>query len=444
MAPVSERSDGLRTHGASWLVQGLLWGATAAAGALGAIGAQGGEILRLAISVVGAFILGVGAGFASWWFTRYVIDGSEVRISSGVLTKKSRRIPYERLQSVDIVEPLLARLLGLAELRIEVAGGSDSKASLRFLKLEDAKELRTTLLERAQRVDATAGDDSLLVGDNLVGEPVDAEVIARVPPEQIMIGTLLSLDFVLAVVLAVALLVSALWFEFFIAAVGGIIPVVGALVQIIGKRVIAQWGFTLTRTDQGLRIRRGLLSRTSQTVPFDRVQGVSIKEPFVWRRFGWQRLEVDIAGYASDNDSTRSESSSILLPIADAALAQHVLEQLIPGIAADLPEALRPPRESRLFAPIGWKFRAVAAGPKVFVARSGWIQRTTDIVPHHKTQSVSLAQGPLQRRLGLATIEVHTPKGPVNARGKNLEAAPARLMVFDQLQRARAARALGR
>ncbi len=436
MAPASERIDGLRTHGASWLVQGLLWGATAAVGALGAIGAQGGEILRLGISVVGAFVLGVGAGFASWWFTRYVIDGSEVRINSGVLTKKSRRIPYERLQSVDIVEPLLARLLGLAELRIEVAGGRDSKASLRFLKLEDAKELRRTLLQRAQRADADGGDD------NLAGGVVDAELIARVPPEQIMIGTLLSLDFVLAVVLAVALLVSALWFEFFIAAVGGIIPVVGALVQMIGKRVIAQWGFTLSRTDQGLRIRRGLLSRSSQTVPFDRVQGVSIKEPFVWRRFGWQRLEVDVAGYASDDDSGESQSSSILLPIADAALAQHVLEQLIPGIALEIPDALRPPRESRLFAPIGWKFRAVAAGPKVFVARSGWIQRTTDIVPHHKTQSVSLAQGPLQRRLGLATIEVHTPKGPVNARGKNLEAAPARHMVFDQLQRARAARAL--
>ena len=49
--------------------------------------------------------------------------------------------------------------------------------------------------------------------------------------------------------------------------------------------------------------------------------------------------------------------------------------------------------------------------------RAAWIERTTSIVPHHKTQSVELRQGPLARWRGLATVEVHTPKGPVDANG---------------------------
>ena len=82
------------------------------------------------IAIVGGLVFGLGFGYLTWYFTRYVIDGTELRITSGVLTKSSRRIPYERIQSVDIAEPLVARLFGLAELRIEMAGGSDSRTTL--------------------------------------------------------------------------------------------------------------------------------------------------------------------------------------------------------------------------------------------------------------------------------------------------------------------------
>ena len=62
-------------------------------------------------------------------------------------------------------------------------------------------------------------------------------------------------------------------------------------------------------------------------------------------------------------------------------------------------------------------------------------------MPHARTQSVELRQGPWQRRLGVATVEVHTPKGPVDADGRNLDAADAQRVAFDQLRRARLARA---
>ena len=64
-----------------------------------------------------------------------------------------------------------------------------------------------------------------------------------------------------------------------------------------------------------------------------------------------------------------------------------------------------------------------------------------NIVPHAKTQSVRIEQGPLQRRLGLADVHVDTPKGPVNAVAHQLDAAVARDLTMTQLDRARAARA---
>jgi len=429
---------GSRTHPLTGLVQGVLWAGAATLALLGQMftGGNGEEGLPIWIDALlrigGGLVVGITFGFLTWWFTRYLIDGTELRITSGILQKSSRRIPYERIQSVDIAEPFLARVIGLAELRIEMAGGKDSRSTLRFLPLDDARRLRRLLLGRAHG----------RTTEELEVETVDPklELIAHVSPGRVVIGTVLSLDFLAAALGTVAILVVASSFDRVLAFLGGIIPLVTWLGQIVGKRVLTQWDFTLTRSDTGLRIERGLLSRTSQSIPFARVQGVAVEEPYVWRRLGWQRLEVDVAGYASQGGSDSSDINSTLLPIADPALAAAVLNELVPGARPAPDERVRVPRRSWPFAPIGWRYRWVAADDVAFVARSGWLERTIDVVPHARTQSVELRQGPWQRRLGLATVEVHTPKGPVDADGPNLDAADAQRVAFAQLGLARQAR----
>ncbi len=440
MAPVSESSPavveavGLRTHPLTGVVQGTLWAAAAVFGLFSSMfngeGLKGlNPVLTGLILLVGGLVVGMGIGFLTWAFTRYVIDGSELRINNGIITKSSRRIPYERIQSVDIAEPLVARIFGLAELRIEMAGGKNSRTALRFLKLADASALRRVLLDR------THGETADEVREE------QRSIITVVPPGRIIIGTLLSLDFLFAALGSIAAIVAALWFGQIIAFIGGIIPLASWLMQIVGKRVIQQWNFTLSRGERGLRIERGLLSRTSQTIPYERVQGIAIKEPFVWRRLGWQRLEVDVAGYASQgNDSDGNNSNSTLLPISDGPLAQAIIAELLPGADPGIGDRTYASPRSRWFAPIGFRYRWVTANDRTFVASEGWIERTTSIIPHHKTQSVELSQGPLQRRLGVATVEVHSPKGPVDADGRHLPEGEARTIMLAQLDRARAAR----
>ena len=430
---------GNRTHPLTGLVQGVIWAGLAMAAVLGQLftGGNGEDGLPIWLDVLmrvgGGLLLGIGFGFLTWWFTRYLIDGTELRITSGILQKSSRRIPYERIQSVDIAEPFLARVIGLAELRIEMAGGKSSRSTLRFLPLEDARRLRRLLLGRAH---GRTTDDM----DVDTGEP-ELELIAHVSPGRVVLGTVLSLDFLVATLGTVGVLVAAIWFDQVIALIGGIIPLLTWLGQIVGKRILTQWDFTLTRSVDGLRIERGLLSRSSQSIPFARVQGIAVEEPYIWRRLGWQRLEVDVAGYGSQSDSDSSDINSTLLPIADPALAAAVLTELIPGAKPEHTDPVRVPRRSRPFAPIGWRYRWVAADDIAFIARSGWLERTTDVVPHARTQSVELRQGPWQRRLGVATVEIHTPQGPVDADGPHLDAADARQVALAQLARARQARA---
>jgi putative membrane protein len=433
VAPVSDGVEavGRRTHPLTAVAQGVIMAVAVAAGLFGTIVTGDGfgdlhPVLVVLVALAGGLVLGMIGGYVGWLFTRYVIDGTELRIMSGVVTKSSRRIPYERIQSVDIAEPVIARALGLAELRIEMAGGKDSRTSLKFLRLADARDLRRVLLGRAHGEQAA--------------DPAEEHrsVITRVPPDRVMIGTVLSLDFLAAAAGALVLVVLAVWFGGIVVLLGGILPLGTWLAQIVARRVLQQWDFTLSRGERGLRIQRGLLSRTSQTIPYDRVQGIAVKEPFVWRRLGWQRLEVDIAGYAGQ-DGDDGTSSSTLLPISDPRLAAAVVAELMAGATSDVvPTPV--PRRSWPFAPIGWRHRWIGADESAFVARQGWIERTTSIVPHPRTQSVALSQGPLQRWRHVATLAVHTPSGPVNAVGRHLDAGDARAALLAQLDRARASR----
>src|SRR5699024_4455241 len=215
-----------------------------------------------------------------------------------------------------------------------------------------------------------------------------------------------------------------------------LLPFGGWAVRIVTRRVIAEWGFTLTRTAQGLRIERGLLSRSSQTVPFDRIQGIALEQPLLWHRLRWRRMVVDVAGYA-DSSREANVAPSVLLPVAPGGQVDRVVEMVVPGARPDETPRHAAPRRARWLAPIGWRFRAAGVSPVAFVTWTGWVVRCTSVVPHHKTQSVALWQSPLQRRLRLATVAVHTPDGPVNASGRSLGAGAARRLAFGQLERAR-------
>src|SRR5690606_15307739 len=100
-----------------WLVLGAL------AAVLGQQAMQGITGQKLLLQVVIALLVGAALSFLSWWFTKFRIVGDEMLIVRGILFRRSRRIRIDRLQAVDIVRPVQARLLGLAELRLEVASG---------------------------------------------------------------------------------------------------------------------------------------------------------------------------------------------------------------------------------------------------------------------------------------------------------------------------------
>jgi predicted membrane protein len=102
------------------------------------------------------------AGSFDWWFTRYSLDDLAIHRRSGFLFKKNRTIRLESVQSVDISRPLVARLLGLSELRFEVADGSSEALHIKYVSARKAEVLRRTAMASIN-----------LLSSEAAGRPVD-------------------------------------------------------------------------------------------------------------------------------------------------------------------------------------------------------------------------------------------------------------------------------
>ncbi len=92
-----------------------------------------GSLGPLALVMLALLLAGAAYGTASWLRTRYWIEAGELRVDTGVISRQSRRIRVDRLQGIDIVQPFVARLFGLAELKMDVAGGGAREGSLAFV-----------------------------------------------------------------------------------------------------------------------------------------------------------------------------------------------------------------------------------------------------------------------------------------------------------------------
>ncbi len=123
------------------------------------LGSTWDDLLRGDVGPIGYVLLamlvaGGVFGAASWLRTKYWIESDELRVDTGIVSRQSRRIRVDRLQGIDIVQPFVARLFGLAELRMDVAGGGSREGTLAYLKLRDAEDLRELLLSRRDAVRA--------------------------------------------------------------------------------------------------------------------------------------------------------------------------------------------------------------------------------------------------------------------------------------------------
>ncbi len=405
--------------------------------------------LAIALSVAAfAVFAAVVSGWAvlSWRMTRYrVIDGV-LQYNHGVLFRQQRQTRLDRLQAVDVVQPLLGRIFGLSELRLEVAGGPGSDVKLAYLRDHEADRLRNALLAQAAGVSYE--------GDEAPAAP--EQHLVDVPPGLLLGSLLLSTFTVWVVVALIGVTVIGIIEP---GALLGMVPMLIGGASAVWARFARSFGFRVAFSADGLRLRHGLLETRTQTVPPGRVQAVLMYQPLLWRLRDWWALRINVAGYAVLGQEDGKAPQTVLVPVASRSDALLLLAQILPDLGHPQPLRLldeglvgmaghgpadftAAPRQARWLDPISWRRHGVAVTPRALLMRSGRLTRRLVLVPHERTQSLGLQQGWLQRRFGVATLVAHSTPGPVTPKVEHLAAMTAARLLDEQATRARAARAV--
>jgi putative membrane protein len=310
-----------------------------------------------------------------------------LELERGLVRRTSPRYPLSQVQAIDVLQPAVARLLGLAELRLRF-GSRQGAARLAYLPLAEATELRTRLLRPAR----SEGD--VPAAEPCAGEP--DRVLTATPTGRLVVGLLLT-PHTLVVFLGLAAFAAYV-------GIGGIATDAVFLALAAGRRVDHGFRLTVSEAADGLGVSGGLVSKTAETIRPGRVQAVKLREPLLWWPFGWCRVDVVLAGHErEEGEGRRARQVRTLLPVGTRAQAETLLARVLAGRPTSM---ARPPSRARLKSPLRFRNLAWGRTDECVVGSTGRLGRVTSWVPLEKVQSLRRVEGPVQRRLGLATVHV--------------------------------------
>jgi putative membrane protein len=326
-----------------------------------------------------AGVLGAFADFRRWVTTRYRVAPDRVEMRSGWLVKKHRTVTRDLIRSVDSTAKARHRLFRLQVVHIG-SGRPDSSFGLDALDQQHAEHLRRQLVHRPEPEASTEP------------EPAEVEtVLARLRWDWLPLNIVnLWAPFVVA-----GPVFGLYWFlrPFGVdlldvargllpwASMGVLLSVVVCLVVafpigvagLAGTFILENWNLVLARVGEpphtALVTRRGLLNTRTTQRNDDRLRGLSIKEPLVWR---WLRL-AEIGVLTTGLGQSGGGSSGALLPRIRVHEARRLATQVLPdGHRPMAAELARHPRGA-LLRRLGWATYgpALASATLLLFALSG-------------------------------------------------------------------------
>lgn len=345
--------------------------------AFGVIGAANGNLWWTGVAALvfsGALI----STLFRYFTLRYSIQGSDFVVTEGLIFRRIRSVPIRRIQNMDLVQNLLHRISGVAEVRIETASGTEPEATLRVLTHAQIEELRQALFGTSEdplavaeldTSDSPPHDSESNTAHPLIDEPLQqapnqlplaGSSHTTIPVYQIslrqlvqaglcsnrgavLIGILIgflfqggfeesrfSLDFIRSY-LPNREDSTAIWKWLLL---GSIFLFLALRVLGVAWYILRFFDYRLTRTGEDLRIRCGLFTKVSATIPRKRIQFISIHRPIFMRWLKLASIRIETAGGAGSESENAAATVSRrwFLPVVAENEVNRILSELRPDI----------------------------------------------------------------------------------------------------------------
>jgi putative membrane protein len=407
-----------------------------------------------------AALIGVMLIFFNWlaWSRfRYGVGEQEIVIERGILNRTRRVIPFDRVQDVDIERALLARMFGLAKVKVETGAGGKDEGVLDSVTVAEAGRLREAV-RAFRRGEAPASSEVVTVA-----APERRALFEMGVPRVLLFGLFnFSLIYIAGLFALLQTFDNLLPFDIYdparwVGLVGDYLPqrfTAGAIAAVlflaillgivagVARTLAREFGFRLSLEGDRFRRERGLFTRTEAVIARKRVQLAQIRTGPIRRWFGWFGLSFQTLGagpdasghqpaapFARNNEIERvlADAHRFRLPLPQELILvsrRHVIRSLVPllppllaiiAVSVRWPAALLLLAGLPLLAAVALlqrRFHRYGLGEDLlFVQRHVWAQRLW-VLPLENVQAMSISRSWLQRRLGLSTLSLDTAGAP--------------------------------
>lgn len=387
-----------------------------------------------------------------YFTTRYRFDPGELVVRDGLIFRNERHIPFERIQNLDLVQGPLQRWLGVAQVLVQTASGSEPEAQLKVLKLAAVDVMRRKIFEGrtgSAAVPEPAGPAPLVM--LRAGDLVRLGLVMNRGDALILAGLGLAWELKVSEWLEVKRLSD--WLSHFTPVVAiELFLVLATAFLLVTWLASIVWslvrfhGFVLERHGEDFRIHCGLWTRHASTIPRRRIQRVSIHESLLQRWWGQVTVKVETGGGMGEDEEQRALGRQWFVPLLARSRLPQVLAEIDPHL--DLTQvhwqAPAPGYRGRMarkhallaaalaallggiFFPWGglsiaallpaalWWSHAQAGAlrwarwPHGIAFQSGALRRKTSAASTSRIQAVVLLESPFDRRHRMRTLAVDT------------------------------------
>ena len=309
-------------------------------------------------------------GAAAQYFSfRYRYGDNELVIRWGILFRKQRHIPYERIQNIDAVQGVVQRLCGVVTVVVQTGSGTEPEATLSVLPFSALAEMRERVFAGKSQAAPEAPDRTPGLAPKLSDASSDRVLLHLGPRALMWVGFIENRGITLVLgALGVlsqvdsaeewlgrtlyGLIPGIRWDELSATTLAGsaALPLWAAaliVVSILFVRLLSMlwalvrlYNFTLTRRGDDLRAEYGLLTRVTATIPIRRIQTVSVHEGFVHRWTNRVAVRVTTAGGGAGQAGTAEREW--VAPIIDRRQLGALLGEFYPGLTFENLEWNRP------------------------------------------------------------------------------------------------------
>lgn len=411
-----------------------------------------GFVLLAGIGFIGIASLSLLWEYMVWKRYDYYFEEDSLRITHGVFRRDEREIPYRRIQNINIKKNIVQRVLGIAKVDFETAGGADTEASLKYVKEEEAKNIqeRVKQFKREKEGEEKTGEEEREKLFELSSTDLLAYSFLSVNTTSIALGltafgilSSIGAGLIGSVSLAPILVLSAL----------GIFFVAAMWIFNAASNYVQYYDFKLWRERDTLEYERGLLNRSEGSIPVEKIQGVSIEENFLKRQVDYATMKIETAGLSNEQQVKSNEVAVPLAKLGEVIEFAQRLEAFKDLDISGIPSRARRRYIGRysivlgvllaagvfvnsfvtsfnylflllllpftfLAAHLKWANKGYQLQEDYFISVNGFWSRRTTVTPYYRVQNLMQTETVFQRRWNLSSLTLDTAGNLISSDSK--------------------------